>query len=144
MSINKTQTKTDRIIKKIRENRSLAYIFSESKDDFLRIHLSDHLNLLINNQKKTKSEIIQCSGINKRYLYDILSGKRDPRRDYVIRILLTLMLNLQDAQWLLKATNYPQLYARSKRDCVIIYCFVHSFDVLRCNELLKNISLNTL
>ena len=47
----------------------------------------------------------------------------------------------EEVQLLLKQTSYPPLYARNKRDSVIIYGFSHNLSVLDINELLYDLDL---
>ena len=75
---------------------------------------------LIDKKGYTKAQVIKDSGINRRFFFDILSCKRKPARDYVLRILIALKVPLEDVQKLLCATGYPQLNAQDHRDSVII------------------------
>jgi hypothetical protein len=54
---------------------------------------------------------------------------------------MALQISLKDIQWLLRATGYAQLYARDKRDSVIIYCINHQNSVADCNTMLEKINL---
>lgn len=101
--------------------------------------LGEHIKELIAQKNVTKAKVYRESHIEKRYFYNILDGSKLPSRDYVIRILLTLQVGFGDTQWLLKANNYAQLYAREKRDCVIIYCMNHQLSVNECDDMLKKI-----
>lgn len=135
---------TERLINSISRDKGLTEILSENREAFIELSLGEYLNLIISKMHMSKARVIRESGINRRYFFDILSGKRRPDRNYVIRILLSVGASFQDAQWLLMATQYPQLYARDKRDCVIIYCFEHRLSAKECGGMLFNLEMDSI
>lgn len=136
---NREISKTNKLNEKLKQDISITELFEESSKDFLSIPLNQYLKVLIEQKGFTKAQIIRDSGINRRFFFDILSGKRKPTRNYIIRLLHALQMPLKNIQWLLRATGYAQLYARDKRDCVIIYCINHQNSVKECNEMLEKI-----
>jgi DNA-binding phage protein len=134
-------TKTDVFNKKLDQDISFTQFFNENAQDFVDAPLSQYLKELIEKKGYSKAQVIRDSGINRRFFYDILSDKRKPSRNYVLRILMALQISLKDIQWLLRATGYAQLYARDKRDSVIIYCINHQNSVADCNTMLEKINL---
>ncbi len=136
---------TEKILSQLCGNsKSLTEIFNENRDAYSDMTIGDYISIEIEKRKMTKAKVIKYSGINKRFFFDILSGKKTPNRRYIIRIFLALQLDLNDVQWYLKAADYPQLYARDKRDCVIIYCINHRLSVDECNKMLNKIGLENL
>jgi DNA-binding phage protein len=134
-------TKTSILNEKLNEDISFTQFFDENEKSFLDIPLSRYLKSLIEKRGYSKARVIRDSGINRRFFFDILSNKRNPTRNYVLRILIALHIPLKNMQWLLRATGYAQLYARDKRDSVIIYCINHKTSVDECNIMLQKISL---
>lgn len=142
IALSKEETsKTDVLNDKLSQDISFTQFFNENAQDFVEIPLSQYLKDLIEKKGYSKARVIRDSGINRRFFYDILSDKRKPSRDYVLRILIALRIMLNDVQWLLRATGYAQLYARDKRDSVIIYCLNHQNSVVECNTMLEKINL---
>ena len=137
-------TKTDILNEKLNRDISFTEFFDDNAKDFLDIPLSRYLKALIEKRGFTKARVIRDSGINRRFFFDILSDKRKPTRNYVLRILIALKIPLKNVQWLLRATGYAQLYARDRRDSVVIYCINHKVDVRECNEMLQRINLEEL
>jgi hypothetical protein len=135
---------TEKIMEDLSGERSLSEIFEENSEAYSAMSIGDYLGLEIKRAGVTKAKIIRESGVNRRFFFDILSGKKMPSRRYVIRIFLALKLPLADVQWYLKATDYPQLYARDRRDSVIIYCINHKLTVEACNTMLNKIGLESL
>ena len=134
-------SQTDIMANMLNQEISITDFMDENSDSFLNLKLHQYLEELINEKGWTKAKIIRDSGINRRFFFDILSGKRNPSRDYVIRILIALQTPLKNVQWLLKANGYAQLYARDKRDSVIIYTINHQHSVDECNRMLGKIQL---
>ena len=120
---------------------SITSFFEDNPLDFVSCSFRDLIKPVIQARKISSASMIKDSGINRRYYFDILSGKKNPSRNYVIRILLALKLTIQDAQWTLRAAGYSQLYVRNRRDAVIIYAFEHSISIKTCNEMLCNIEV---
>lgn len=132
---------TEKLLESLQAGASITSFVEHNAEVFLSISLHEYLGALIKGKGVTKAWLIRESGINTRYFFNIMSGKKHPERDYVIRILLALKLSLRDTQWLLKATHYPQLYVRNKRDSVIIYALEHGLSVEECNAMLQKIMM---
>jgi len=140
--LKKEKNSTTNILnEKLDQDISLTDFFEENRKDFLNIPLSQYLKVLIEEKGCTKAQVIRDSGLNRRFFFDILSNKRKPSRNYVLRILIALQMPLIDVQWLLGATGYAQLYARDKHDSVLIYCINHHNSVNDCNAMLEKINL---
>lgn len=135
---------TEKILNQLGGDKSFTEILNENKESFSYKSIGQYILDEIQKQKTTKAKIIRESGINKRFFFSITSDKKRPSRRYVIRIFLALRLSLNDIQWYLKACDYPQLYARDKRDAVIIYCINHKIGVQECNTMLNKVGLENL
>ena len=106
--------------------------------------IGEYIELEIEKRNIKKAYVIKKSGINKRYFNDIIAGNKTPNRRYIVRIFLAMELDLCDVQWYLKACDYPNLYAKNKRDAVIIYCLNNKLSVDECNKMLNKIGLENL
>ncbi len=135
---------TEKILKKLSDTKSITEFLQENKEQFNLASIGDYIELEIKNKKLTKASIIRKSGVNKRFFFDILSGKKTPNRRYIIRIFLALDIDFADVQWYLKACDYPQLYAKNKRDSIIIYCLNKKICVDECNRMLNRVGLENL
>lgn len=92
--------------------------------------------LLCRSQMKN-SEIIARSDFESVYFYEIISGKKKPSRDKLIRLCIGMQATLSDCQYLLRIYTYSPLYPRIRRDCYLIYCFVNHLTVKEACELLE-------
>lgn len=135
---------TEKILEKLSGTKSITEFLEENKDAFDLLTIGEYIELELKNRNMTKASIIRKSGINKRFFFDILSGKKTPNRRYIIRIFLTLKLEFADVQWYLKACDFPQLYAKNKRDSIIIYCLNKNLSVDECNKMLNRVGLENL
>jgi len=137
-------TNTEKILEKLSGSKSITQFMEENKAAFDLLSIGEYIELEIKNRNTTKASVIRKSGINKRFFYDILSGTKSPNRRYIIRIFLALGMDFLDVQWYLKACDYPQLYAKNKRDSIIIYCLNQKLSVAECNKMLNNVGLENL
>jgi len=138
------ERETDLLLQNLNDTTSITEFFEANRAAFVEKTIGEYIELEIRKRKLTKAKVIRSSGINKRYFLDILSGKKTPHRRYILRIFLALKLDLSEVQWYLKACRYHQLYARDKRDCVIIYCIHHKLSVDECNDMLNKIGMENL
>ena len=132
---------TEKLMEQLKAGGSITAFFEDNPSDFLPYSFQEIINPVIQSKKVTAASLIRESGINRRYYFEILSGKKRPTRNYVLRILLALSLPVQDVQWILRAAGYPQIYVRNKRDAVMLYAFEHRLSVRECNEMLDNIEM---
>lgn len=137
-------TETEKILEQLSGTQSITEFFSENKGVFDLLSIGEYIELELQTRHLTKAGIIRKSGINKRFFYDILSGKKSPNRRYIIRLFLAMGMELSDVQWYLKACDYPQLYAKNKRDSIIIYCLNKKLSVTECNRMLNHVGLENL
>ena len=138
------QINTEKILERIAGANSVTEYLEENRSTFDLLTIGEYIELELESRKLTKASVIKRSGINKRYFNDIIAGAKTPNRRYTIRIFLAIGLELKDVQWYLKACDYPQLFAKNKRDSVIIYCINKKLPVSECNAMLNKIGLENL
>lgn len=88
------------------------------------VPLGPSVNELINRSLASRnisiSAVAELAGINRSSLYKILDGSVQPQRNTLLRLALTLELNYEQTQQLLKAGNVAQLSSQRLRDRVIM------------------------
>ena len=94
----------------------MLYEVITNEGQFELLTIGEYIELEIAKRGLKKEQIIRDSGIIKRYFNQIISGAKSPTRRYIIRILLSMELDLPDIQWYLKACDYNQLFVKNKRD----------------------------
>ncbi len=106
------------------------------EDNLVKMELHEYIQNILDTKGISRGELIKNSGLDRTYTYQILSGAKSPSRDKVLAICFTLKLSFEEIQNLLKATGYPILYARIKRDSIIIFALQHNITLTDTNELL--------
>lgn len=98
--------------------------------------LCSYLGQLLVEKDMEKKDVIRRSGLARTYAYDIFRGEKEPSRDKLLALCFAMDLSAEETQGLLKATEYPQLYARIRRDSAILYALEHGMTLFDVNELL--------
>jgi hypothetical protein len=144
MEKEKTSGETDRLISALRKTSNINTYLDKNKGQFNRNNLADYLNRLIQNNKFSRAEVIATSGIDRVYAYEILRSKKTPRRDTLLRLLISMKIGLTELQKALKNTGYATLYPRNIRDAIIIYGVEHNLTVIDLNILLDDSGQDTI
>lgn len=132
MSHGKT---TDELINEIKSGKIEHYI-EQNEQEFTETTLHEYICNMIKERELKKSKVVARSGLNRIYAYQIFAGKRMPSRDKLIAVGFGLQLDLDDMDKLLRQAGYSPLYARSKRDAIIIHAVTHSKSIFAVNEVL--------
>lgn len=100
----------------------------------------DYLKRLMSEKDISVNELVACSTLGRSYIYWILSGKRNPSRDVVIMLSLSLGLSLSRTQRMLKLAHKSELYPKIRRDAAIICCVAQGLTVFETNDFLTSVS----
>ncbi len=141
---------TDMLIKQMKSGESISSVIQKNEASFIEGELHEYLEKEIKKRKeagqkkqddgevnaeKKKSvqeQLIEDTGINRRFFFQIMKGERHPHRDNVIRFILALHMPLERAQRLLRVAGYAELFARRKRDAIIIKSIIEQKSVDAC------------
>ena len=99
-------------------------------------NFSAYLYELMTARSLTPKDIVALSGIERSYFYHILSGEKRPGRNMVLRVGFCLRVNLTEMNQLLRLAGFSPLYARIRRDAVLIFAVQHKKTMAQANELL--------
>ncbi len=86
----------------------------------------------------------QLVDLDQSFCYQLLSGKRKPSRDTVMRISLALKLDMGTANGLLKVAGHQPFYARNPRDAAVMHGLVKGMTLMALNDKLWSLELPTL
>lgn len=101
----------------------------ESKD------LGAFLTTKLDEKKLKKATVIHDAQIGETYGYQIFSGSRSkPDRNYILALCIAMGLSLRDIRRALCLGNVGDLYAKNRRDAIIIYCVNKSYTLTQANE----------
>ena len=82
--------------------------------------LSELLNTALGRRGISVAAAAELSGINRTSLYKIMDGTVQPQRNTLLRLALTLEMDFEQCQQLLKAGSAAQLTSSRLRDRVIM------------------------
>lgn len=83
------------------------------------------------------SELIQSSGLERSYYYQMMKGTRSPGRDKVLRLCLAAGLDLKETTRALELSGNAVLYPRSRRDIILTVAINQKAGVIDANLLLN-------
>ncbi len=84
----------------------------------------------------TDTEMIELSGIEKSYYYQIMKGTRRPSRDKVIRLCIGAKLSLRETTRALELNESAPLYPKNRRDIILTVAINQRASVMDANLLL--------
>lgn len=116
----------------------------KKEDSFQDINISEYLNELLNTHGLQAKDIIIKLNMERSYAYQILKGRRNPTRNFLIRIAFLCQLSVDETQKLLTVGNRPILYPRNRFDAAVLYFIQHHLNEEELNELLMDIGEDVL
>lgn len=138
---------TEELTHEIKSATDIDDYLTVNSDNMLTTTLSDYLNTLLRQKKIRKADVIRGSLLSRAYVYKIFAGEKIPSRDKLIALAFGLGLSDSETQKMLKLSGYRELYARSKRDALLLFALQKHKSILEVNELLYDhhlVILNTL
>lgn len=127
---------TEELINELQAATDIIKFAEENKDELDAVTLSEQLDDFLREYKKSKSDIIRDAGIDTTYGYQIFDGKKKPRRDKLLQLAFGFPLTVEQTNVLLRAGGMSDLYVRSKRDAICMYCLQQRMMVNECNDML--------
>ena len=118
--MNKSKT-TQELLDILKNTNNIKTFLDTQEKNFSQIPLPDFLEMLLEKHRLKKSQCIEDANLQRNYGYQIFSGERTPSRDKVIALALAMHLTLEETHALLCSSGYADLYAKNKRDSVLIF-----------------------
>ncbi len=127
---------TEDLLKQIRELNIDEF---KKEDNFDKIGIGDYLSNLLTSHELQPKDIIINLNMDRSYTYQILGGRRNPTRNFLLRIAIFLKLPLEETQRMLSIAQRAQLYPRNRFDAAIIFALEHKMTLEETNALLEEI-----
>ena len=127
---------TEDLLKHIRELNIDEF---KKEDNFDKIGIGDYLSNLLTSHDLQPKDIIINLNMDRSYTYQILGGRRNPTRNFLLRIAIFLKLPLEETQRMLSIAQRAQLYPRNRFDAAIIFALEHEMTLEETNALLEEI-----
>lgn len=128
----------------IKKATTFKDFLAKNQGNMLTMTLSDYLMQLLKQKKLKRARVIQDSGLEKAYVYQIFKGEKRPSRDKLIALAFGLHLNIEETQRMLKLGGCSELYARTKRDALILFCIFRKKSIYYTDDALYKWGLTTL
>lgn len=138
------QKTTEELTHEIKSATDIDDYLSANSNHMLTTSLAEYLNTLLLQKKIRKADVIRGSLLSRAYVYKIFAGEKMPSRDKLIALAFGLGLSDSETQKMLKLSGNQELYARNKRDAVIIFALQKNKSILEVNELLYDHQLTIL
>lgn len=106
--------------------------------------LPDYLHELLEIKGIKRADVVRASGLNGTVVYDIFAGKSRPGRDHAIMLAVGMGCTLRETQRLLRLAGVSELWPKTRRDAIIIWCIEHGFDRSGIDDELWNMGEKTL
>jgi len=111
-----------------------AYI-EEHKEIFIETSLAEHLCRLLEEKQLAKMDVVRQSELSKDYALQLFSGlRKTPSRNKLICLCVAMGLSFEESDGLLKLAGLAPLYAKNKRDSIILYGIEHKQSVIKINQ----------
>lgn len=123
---------TQKLQNYLHDTRSMEEILPEIPD----LSLSNYLDYLLRKYATSKSEVLKKTTLQRNYGYQIMNGTKEGGRDKILQIALALKVSLEECNHLLDLSNNGNLYAKRKRDALLIYAINKHLSVFETNEIL--------
>ncbi len=101
--------------------RKGLHSIEENNDNFVKISFGEYFNRYQANHSELKlADIIRDSGLDRKYAYAVANDTRKANRDKIIALCFAAGMNLDEMNHALIYAGHNALYARDKRDALII------------------------
>jgi len=138
------QKDTSEIVKELGLCPNFQTFYNENKEYMTSASLAQLLEELLKSKGLKKSQVIKNAELSEVYSYQIFSGLRVPERKKLLCLTVSMGLNIDEAQQLLKCAGYPPLYVKKPFDSVVLYGLCKGMSIVEINELLYKYDLETL
>lgn len=124
---------TDDMMSELMKANHINEYIKNNETDMISPNLKEHLDELLLKKNLDKKDVIKASDLNAIYAYQIFAGVKTPSRDKLLQLCFGMRLSVEEAQSLLKANGYAPLYAKDKRDSVVIFALNNGKSVIDTN-----------
>ncbi len=127
---------TDELMKILKNKNSYDDFIRENNTSMNDQSLTEALEYLLMVNNISKADAISHSNLQRNYAYQIFSGQRIPSRDKLIMLCIGMNADQEQTSNLLRKIKAAPLYAKDKRDSIILFGIMHRISVIDINILL--------
>ena len=118
------------------EKIQLDHFLKDNEDQFITYDFSALLEPYLKEKHLSKAELARRAKMSDVYLFQILSGRRQPSRDKLLCLCIGLKLDVEQTQEFLKRCHQVPLYVKDRRDAVLRYGIELGWGVGKINDAL--------
>jgi len=140
MPNNRISTST--LLQRLFKTTSLERVINRFDDAELDVPLfHEYICNLCTEKGIVPEQIIKNADIERTFGHKFFNGTRNPSRDRVIQLAFGFCMDYDETQKLLIIAKRGALYAKVKRDAVIIYALKRGLDVFAVQATLYELSM---
>jgi hypothetical protein len=135
---------TEEALEQILTSPSLEDAADSGQD--VRRDLPGYLKQLMHDKGIDQRTLIRNSGLNYNHAYDVINGRnaKGVSRNKALGLCFGARCTPRQAQRLLWHAQCSRLYARNRRDAIIIYCLEHGLTLAAADEALYEFGEDTI
>lgn len=107
-------------------------------------NLSSYFKAILAKKGMSIADMQKESGIDRTYIYQIMDGSKNPTKDKIVAMAIACRMTLPECQRALEIADTGILYAKSRRDALIIYAINNKMSIMELNGLFDDYNLNHL
>lgn len=136
--------RTTDLMNELNQTPHIDQYLKNNEEYIIDLTLSNYLCDRLEKKSLSKADVIKKADINEIYGYQILSGKRTPSRNKLIRLCIGAEFSLDDTNETLKVAGFSPLFPKIKRDSIIIFGIQNNYPIWQINESLYAHQLESL
>ncbi len=113
---------------------SFGSFLKQNQENMLEPDLSKYLMALLKQKGLKRAQVVENSGVDKAFMYQIFNGTKRPSRDKLIAITFGMHLNEEETQRVLKLAGHSELYPRVPRDALILFSIQRGKDIWETDD----------
>ena len=106
--------------------------------------LSSYLKAVFAEKGMSTADVQKRSSVDRTYIYQIMDGTKHPGRDKIVAIAIASGMTLAECQRALEIAQEGILYAKSRRDSLMIYAINKKLSIMDLNGLLEEYGFDQL
>lgn len=136
---------TDEFLNEILSSDQIgALVDGQDEGTWNELDLVGCLDALLAEKHMTRAQVINAAGLTEAFGYQVFKGQRGASRNTLLQLAFGFGASLKETNHLLHAGNASELYARSKRDTIIIFCLNKGYSLMAVDEELYRRSMETI
>lgn len=135
---------TEELLARLLASSSPEAYLDQEQDNLETRGFSEYVVTLLGEHGLTRREVIDASGLNITYCYQIFQGTRVPGRNHALMLAFGLGASVLETQRLLRLAGLSELWSRRRRDAIIIFCLEHGMTRQQCDDELFRLGEETL